>query len=293
MSSPLGVALFSLALAQLSLAQNPTGVGNSTTTTNRPSAIGNLSFTSEPRGRGTVGLIVSCSITFAFCVWTAVHPNIIVDATPRTRFVYKATMMLVSIVVPEGVIMCAIGQLREARRINKAWRERFKDPKDQGYLDMDGAFFVVMGGFVIDRAESDGPHSNCSLGGRLCICRAISRPDYWVESTNYTATLTPAGFINYLEEGRINCKSFDKREIVDKGKANLMSKFISGFQAIWLIVVCISRLAGHLPLSLVRAPPPDATAALPLFPSQLTCSCSWRSMCSSRWCARSPPISAG
>ena len=274
MSSSLGLTLFSLALAQLSVAQNPADVGNSTTTTNHPTAIGNLSFTSEPRGRGTVGLIVSCSITFAFCVWTAVHPNVIVDATPLSRFVYKATMMLVSVVIPEGVMMCAIGQLREARRINQAWRRKFKDPKEKAYLGMDGAFFVVMGGFVIDRAESSGPRPKCRPGGMLCLCGDIFQHEFYVESLDYTATLTPTGFLNYLKEGRIKCKSFEKRDIVDKGKANLMSKLISGFQAIWLIVNCVGRLVGHLPLSLVRAPLPKAMAALIFSCSRLTCCCS-------------------
>ena len=66
MASLLGTALFLLALAQLALAQNPASIGNSTTTTtiNLRTAVGNLSFTPEPRGRGTVGLIISFTITF-------------------------------------------------------------------------------------------------------------------------------------------------------------------------------------------------------------------------------------
>ena len=279
MLSPLGPALFSLALAQLVLAQSPANVGNSTTTTtiNRSTAIGNFSFTPEPRGRGTVGLIISCTITFWFCVWTAVHPNIITNATRHSRLVYRATLMLVSMLVPVGVIMCAIGQLKEARRINKAWREEPKiDAKDKGYLGMDGAFFVVMGGFVIGRKEGSRPPSDSCIPPHACLCgatrsceaallRVVNRlcgpprlSSLWVESPDhdYTTTLTPTGFLKYLNEGRINPSSFVKAEIVDKGKANWMSKLISGFQAIWLIAVCISRLVAHLPLSLVLAPLP-------------------------------------
>ena len=248
MSSPLGVVLFSLALSHHSLALNPADVGNRATTLTRPTAISNFSFTSEPRGWGNIGLILSCSITFGFCVWTVVHPNVVADAGTASRFLYKATMMLVSIVIPEGLILCAYGQRREARRIYQAWQEKFKDSEDKGYLGMDGAFFVVMGGFVIDRATS--------ISSRKCFwCRLW--PKLWVKSPDYTATLTPAGFLFYLEKGWIGRQSFEKQDIVDKDKGNRMSKSISGFQAIWLIVNCVSRMVGHLPLSLVRAPLPN------------------------------------
>ena len=202
-------------------------------------------------------------------------------------------MMLVPIVIPEGVMMCAIGQLREARRINKAWRRKFKDPKEKAYLGMDGAFFVVMGGFVMERAERDKLRTRCRPCGMPCLCPPICPPVYWVESSGSTDTLTPAGFLKYLKEGRINRKSFDKREIVDKGKSNLMSKVISLCQAIWLVVNCIGRLARHLPLSLVRTLPQPRSCHFFLFSSQLTCCCSWRSMWSSRWRARLSLISAG
>ena len=258
MPSPLGSALFSLALAQLALAQNPASNGNSTTTTtiNRPTAFGNLSFTPEPRGRGTVGLIISCTVTFWFCVWTAVHPDIIVDATPLSRLVYKATWMLVSITVPEGIIMCAISQLNQARRINKAWREKFGNNCD--YLDLDGAFFVVMGGFVIDWHDGSKPPEKCGTPPWACWCPATRPSRFWIESQkhDYTATLTPTGFLKYLNEGRIDRTSFVKTEIVDKSNANWMSKIISGFHAIWLIVVCSGRRVAHLPLSLVLSPFP-------------------------------------
>ena len=45
------------------------------------------------------------------------HPDIIVDATPLSQLIYKATWMLVSIIVPEGIVMCAISQRKHAQWI--------------------------------------------------------------------------------------------------------------------------------------------------------------------------------
>lgn len=239
MASRLTFALLFLTFVSLSVALDTAydTAYTSTRTVTHNTTIGNLSFTTEPRGRGTVGLLFSCIVTFAFCVWTAVHPNIIVDATERHRIFYKTVLMIISILVPEGVILCAYGQRREALRLHKAWQRKYPEQRD--YLGMDGAFFVVMGGFVIDRVRNDSVNQHVRSRRR--------------KQSYYTATLTPAGFLCYLESGQIDHRTFDKRDIVDKGKADTIAKLISSSQALWLFVQCLARWKARLPLTLVRA----------------------------------------
>jgi len=135
--------------------------------------------------------------------------------------------MIISILVPEGVILCAYGQRREALRLHKAWQRKY--PEQQGYLGMDGAFFVVMGGFIIDRVPAGSVDQH------------------------YTAILTPTGFLHFLESGHIGHRTFDRRDIVDKGNADAIAKLISSSQALWLFVQCLARWKAYLPLTLVCA----------------------------------------
>ena len=249
MSSSLTFLLLYFVLAPLSFAQN---TSNTTATTNQDTAMGNRSFTSEPRGRGTWDHLFSCSVTFGICVWTAIHPNVIVGASPWDRFYYKATLMVVSIIVPEWLILCAYGQWRKARELHKAWQEQFKaDKESKNYLGMDGAFFVVMGGFVVDKAECSNPSD---------ISHPMSEMMGWAskrkssETSYFTATLTPEGFLNHMKEGRITKKAFEKRAILDKGKASNIAKLLSGFQAAWLVAQCVGSWIAGLPLSLVLPP---------------------------------------
>lgn len=213
---------------------------NTTTTTYELGLGLEATVGAEPRGRGTFGIVFSCTATFAFCVWTAVHTNIIAGGSVWNRFLYKAVMMIVSVIVPEGIIMCAFGQWREARKLQKAWNKKHP-PKPTSWFGwlkfwgdsdepfgMDVAFFVVMGGFVIDKSDKPG-----------------SSEPFW-------ATLTHAGFLKYLEEGYIDQTTFDRRSIIDKGKTSNIAKLLASVQAIWLLAQCLSRWISDLKLTLLE-----------------------------------------
>ena len=97
---------------------------------------------------------------------------------------------------------------------------------------MDGAIFVMMGGFLVGRHKGSGPPASCGTPLWACWCRATRPTRFWIESQHhdYTAMLTPTGFLKYWKEGRIAQSSFIKAEIVDKSNANWMSKTISVFK---------------------------------------------------------------
>lgn len=138
--------------------------------------------------------------------------------------------MFLAVVVPEGLLVCAFGQWREAKRLEKAWREMAPQGLEKE-LGMDGAFFVVMGGFLVRTAE---------------------KPDGRDKRELHTAILTPTGFLWYLERGNIGPTSFDKSAITDKGNASNIAKLLACSQALWLIVQSIARFGSNMALTLLE-----------------------------------------
>ncbi|RPB06886.1 hypothetical protein P167DRAFT_514129, partial [Morchella conica CCBAS932] len=223
-------------------------------------ALGIVTWHAEPKGRGTIGILVSCSATYIFCIWTSIHPNIMPETSKICRLFYKTVLMFVSIVLPPGIMVCAMGELYDAYRVRKAWNEMrktwHKEKKitaidESNELGMYGAFFVVMGGFVIAPITSN-PLSTSTPSVSRAETGISGRPDTTMEV--YWTILTPEGFIEYVKEGRITPASFDKRSMDDKGKANMIAKLFAFLQALWLIVQAFARWGDkrRLPLSLLE-----------------------------------------
>lgn len=225
------------------------------TMTTYQSSLGTATLGSEPRGRGTLGIIVTCTGTFFFCVWTAVHVNIMPEVKTSYRVFYKLMYMVVALIVPEGIIMCAFGQWREANKVHQAWRLKHGTHTDT--LGMDGAYFVVMGGFVVD-VTKEYMYSTAN--------RETTHPTDTVPSTETPApeaqdssgsrtvkkTLTAEEFMRYMECDLIHGETFDKRAIVDKGKTSSIAKVLATFQILRLLAQCISRWKSNMPLTLLE-----------------------------------------
>lgn len=178
-------------------------------------------FVWEPRGRGTVGLLTTCVITFSLCIWTAIHPNIIPNPTGWRQAKYKLFWTGVCVGLPEAIVMCAYGQWSKAKSIRKAWTAKYPDAVDD--IGMEGGFFVVMGGISVG-----------AKGGK------------------YNTTLTCAGFERYVGTGDINPENFSKRAATDKGTAGVLVKVLVFGQASWFVVQCVSRVFDHLPATLLE-----------------------------------------
>ncbi|KAI5812703.1 hypothetical protein BZA77DRAFT_358905 [Pyronema omphalodes] len=211
--------------------------------------VGRFRFEPEPKGRGTIGILLSCSLTFLFCIWTAVHPNVLSDSNLWTRTIHKAVAMVIAAINPEGVVISAYGQWRDARLLQQAINNYFEklDPLPENstekvkkekareiseWLGMDGAFFVVMGGFILDVSKH-----KCTENITTPLIKKYSKV-YPRKPSRFTATLTPPGFIKYLHEGYFDFQNpqFDRAQIADKGKKSTLAKALSASQAVWLLV---------------------------------------------------------
>ncbi|CCX33196.1 Similar to predicted protein [Aspergillus terreus NIH2624]; acc. no. XP_001210260 [Pyronema omphalodes CBS 100304] len=270
-----------LLLLPTALAQAATNTTNGTLAVDvstHNTIVGPVKWASEPRGRGTLGVLLSCTLTFIFCIWTVVHPNIIPDSCQKFRTLYKAVLMVISILNPEGLVILAYGQWRDAVRLNREveeyWRTQLQPKypaiqtekksqvqltkeltkKCRDWLGMNGAFFVVMGGFTIDVSTCESTKNVRSQSMQTLIKRKVVALEDR-KSSKFTATLTPTGFVKYLHEGYFGDfekPPFDIDDIADKGKASNIAKLLSGSQAAWLLIQSAGRWGTHLHLSLLE-----------------------------------------
>ncbi|KAK3348600.1 hypothetical protein B0T25DRAFT_457434 [Lasiosphaeria hispida] len=156
--------------------------------------------------------------------------------------------MLLTAIFPEFVVCCAISQLQQARDLDKAWKASWpKEGEEREWLGMSGAFFVVMGGYVITGKTKASDGSTESLPS---------------EPAESVLTLTPEGLKWLLRNGRLqgwisdgilNKSDFHFRTIEDKGKANNIAKALVSLQILWVVVQCIGRKSTGLPVTLLEA----------------------------------------
>jgi hypothetical protein len=147
------------------------------------------SWVLEPRTRGSIGLLWSCTFTILLAVWSTLHLNVqmAADATlddalddssstlfqrikrqlnlnHRVGWKYKFFWALLTLVVPELPLAVALGELWTARdllkqlEVKKVTKEAPKEapqeePQEEPQAfkkwDLTMAFYVVMGGFYV------------------------------------------------------------------------------------------------------------------------------------------------
>lgn len=70
----------------------------------------------EPPGRGTWGLLYSCTFTISLCVYTAIHLNVPPDEFWPWFWVRKVKWVLIAIFAPEIVVYGAFEQWMRSRK---------------------------------------------------------------------------------------------------------------------------------------------------------------------------------
>ncbi|KAK4456456.1 hypothetical protein QBC42DRAFT_281278 [Cladorrhinum samala] len=230
----------------------------------------------NPTGRGTVGLVYTCLLTLALCLWTAMHPDVpFCRGSWLYKPAYKITWMVLAIILPEFVVCCAVSQFFEAKALRDVWTTYWLDRNDskrKKWLGLEGAFLVLMGGYKITCPETcslASPPTENDLAEKsqsagvvhpvACTCKAgLDR------GQPVRRTLTPEGlkellklengsfFSNLVKSGVLNETHFDPRYVEDKGKANYVAKLLTTAQILWIVVQWIARLVDGLPITLLE-----------------------------------------
>uniref|UniRef100_U4LQ61 Uncharacterized protein n=1 Tax=Pyronema omphalodes (strain CBS 100304) TaxID=1076935 RepID=U4LQ61_PYROM len=180
------------------------------------------SWVAEPKERGTMSLLYSCTFTMFLCVYTAVHLNVPPQGEKKRYFyLRKAKWVLVALLAPEVVLYTAWSQWRDARWLRYGRSDLSLSAKKRliqfGLMQ---CFYVAMGGVVVDFSAVEDQECKEFLSEK-------GLGSMW--------TLTTNGF----HESRITdlpCKS-----ISDKSKADVLAKGLT-----------ISRKIEGLPLTVLE-----------------------------------------
>ncbi|KAF5879104.1 uncharacterized protein Bfra_006309 [Botrytis fragariae] len=224
----------------------------------KPSNETTTGWVSDPNGRGTFSLVVSCLLTLSLCVWSAMHLNIPRPYHPTIQeFIIGIRWGVVGIFAPELVVFAAWRQYNSATALKALVQDRISEvmtpcPSERSRTkssELDNkstrvevhdtispwtivhGFYAGMGGFVFDFENSDD-----------------NTPPF---IPNYQRLTLTARGVNLLAEcGHL--PDITKREILDKSKADTMAKLLVILQAGWMLVQVIGRLVTGLPVTLLE-----------------------------------------
>lgn len=216
-----------------------------------------VSYISDPDGRGTLSLVLSCLLTLILCVWSAVHPNVPAQerrGSLKATILFTTKWILAGIYAPELVVFVAwrqwcsarmlqrhIDQLPDALSKTDANRGTAKVGSHKPKWTMVHSFFACAGGFAVelDSLRDAVPPSQSDYGGNV---DETARPT--------RLTLTARGVLFLAENGWL--PTVYREEIDDKSKANDLAKAAVIIQAAWMLVQVIGRLAAKLPVTLLE-----------------------------------------
>ena len=208
-------------------------------------------WTSNPPGRGTSAIMISCFLTLTLCVWNAMHLNIPrQNQTRRQSWLRNAGWVLLGILVPELVLLVAWRQWTSARRLSDALarlsveQRDGSDSKSCEQTDVSPpeprrypwtithSFYVGMGGLVFESPiESDSQQEGVHI-----------RPQRF--------TITARGALLLAKCGRL--PDIDLVDIKDKSKADGLAKALVLIQALWMLFQTAGRLFARVPISLLE-----------------------------------------
>ncbi|CCD43461.1 hypothetical protein BofuT4_P011370.1 [Botrytis cinerea T4] len=224
----------------------------------KPSNETTTGWVSDPNGRGTFSLVVSCLLTLSLCVWSAMHLNIPGTYHPTIQELIKGIRWgVVGIFAPELVVFAAWRQYNSATALKALVQDRIAEavtpcPSEQPStkssdlaskstrIEVHDAispwttvhgFYAGMGGFVFDFENSEDEASPFI-------------PEY------QRLTLTARGVSLLAECGHL--PNISRREILDKSKADTMAKLLVILQAGWMLVQVVGRLVTGLPVTLLE-----------------------------------------
>lgn len=180
-----------------------------------------------PPGRGTASILVTSFITLTLCVWTSIHLGLSQRTSAVPRVLKKLSWMVTGLLVPELVLFRALSEFKSARALHADWCNHFdiKKGSSKDKLGLAGAFFAGMGGLVLGERDEFG---------------------------GFPAVLTARGFVRVIEMGHVPRNAVKKRQIVDKGKSDILGKGLVCGQALYMAVACLLRWTNGLTVTLLE-----------------------------------------
>jgi hypothetical protein len=203
-----------------------------------------VSWRNEPDGRGTWGILSTCIITMSLCVCTALHLNIAHQqaqhgAHASTRWAtitasegfQKLKWMGIGLFAPEVVVYTAWMQMMRAchtTRILKSQTDNRRCSEWTAYH----SWYLLIGGFVFD-TQTPTVEEEFIEG---CPKLVVSADGMRTLALRAPHLLPP----------------IDKDTIKRLGKSDPVAKAVVCFQALYMIIQCVSRKLQGLPITLLE-----------------------------------------
>ena len=182
-----------------------------------------VGWVAESRGRGTLTLVSSCSLTIFLCTWVVIHPR--VSKSPLLRGLHKLALFLKTIVGPELIAVEALQEWSQAKKMKESCAPFITDEEREGK----GGFRLIHAFFI----------------GMLAL-------KYRTPLGN--KVIWPNQYVWLLEQKLIDWKDhaswgLSVEVISDKSNADGTVKLAALVQVSWFLAQCIMRSAHDLPLS--------------------------------------------
>lgn len=231
-------------------------------------------YVDDPKGRGTVGIIVSCLVTLALCVCSALQLNVPMKSETRTqRYLRYTKWILLGTFIPELVVLSAWKQWLSAKsmssQMKKIFDEELAQQKEGGSeVDISSVNTLLLlklqqannlQGYTTDKAVAAATgktrwtfvHSMyAGMGGFAFDMDLLPQGDGAFIPNRDRLTLTAPGVLLLARCGLLPVISLPHLD--DKSKRDGIERFIVCVQASWMIVQTISRAFSHQTITLLE-----------------------------------------
>ncbi|KAI0467996.1 hypothetical protein F4859DRAFT_221826 [Xylaria cf. heliscus] len=237
-------------------------------------------YVSGPQIRSTLNILWSSLGTIILCTWTILHLSVPPPQEELNyrwkwwgtihgglkRFWRKLKWMLLALVMPEFLVGKALGDFVSAWISYHSTAMQDHARRSGIEWTLTHAYFANMGGYVLhecdDTVSPNAPH--------VCLCcsddirdeqvkREESSIKFWKWTRNFTErdrdfslpiAIHAAQLSDLMDRGLIaTLPRLSKEDIDDKSKGDVLVKFWTFLQVVWLIVELIVRKVSGLPSS--------------------------------------------
>ncbi|KZV86485.1 hypothetical protein EXIGLDRAFT_774592, partial [Exidia glandulosa HHB12029] len=230
---------------------------------------------SDSDTRGTYDILSLCVSTLAICVWSAVHMDIPTNKTFWNVHVKRIAWLAVGLILPEMLVITALGQLMHARSIaidGRAYlrtRTAAKYNSSSLWLRCTRRITSMLGCKTITfpdnpscspRQDSDAKplrthpwtltHGFYAAMGGFVIETSPGEPFLPFPTTR--VVLRPGGLRYLMQHAPDLIPDLSADDITDRSKAGAFTKAILCFQILAFCVGTAARLSQRLPLSLLE-----------------------------------------
>ncbi|KAJ5261689.1 hypothetical protein N7505_008556 [Penicillium chrysogenum] len=209
-----------------------------------------LSWQLDANSRSAWDILWTCLSTIFACTWTLLH----MDVPPRNMSIARCTLSkmrewILAILAPEVIFLRAIGQLADARNLqkvcNKAQKTRDVESSEPK-LWLSQRTRPLEQVQNLDHVDLHPVHTEWTLRQCFCIIAGglvLQTQDQWIYK------IQPRDMKPLIQAGMVHCSDFRDQDIEDRAKADSFAKFFTVLQSTWFICNVITRWAYDLPIS--------------------------------------------